>query len=243
MCSVTWLRRSGGFELFMNRDELRAREPERSPRVHLIRGVRVAAPEDGRAGGSWIAVNEHGLALALLNANGAPAGGAPYASRGGIVLDLAAEVDSAAAVLRLEERELGRYRDFTLLLVDPERAVVARARSGLLELDRAGDAACPLLSSAFDADAVCAARFEEYRTRVGGGATAAALRAFHASHERGPSAFSVCMHRPDAETRSFVHVAVDAAAVALCHQAGAPCAAAPPVRVELARRSVATCPR
>ena len=63
MCTVTWIRVAGGYELFCNRDERLERGPELPPSVLERAGVHLVAPRDSDFGGTWIAVNEHGIAL------------------------------------------------------------------------------------------------------------------------------------------------------------------------------------
>ncbi|HKX45758.1 MAG TPA: NRDE family protein, partial [Planctomycetota bacterium] len=68
MCTVTWIRRVDGFELFCNRDERRTRPAALLPEARRgPSGIEYAAPIDAEAGGTWVAVNERGLALCLLN--------------------------------------------------------------------------------------------------------------------------------------------------------------------------------
>ncbi len=67
MCTVTWTTRADGYDLFFNRDEHRARSTAQGPQTHSRPGARVIAPVDPDGGGTWLAVNEHGLSHCLLN--------------------------------------------------------------------------------------------------------------------------------------------------------------------------------
>ena len=67
MCTVSWILSRGGYELFMNRDELRRRGPAQGPQLCQHEGSAFLAPHDSDGGGSWIAVNASGLGLTLLN--------------------------------------------------------------------------------------------------------------------------------------------------------------------------------
>lgn len=51
----------------MNRDELHSRGTASPPTVRARDGVRVVAPIDADGGGTWIAANDHGLCVCLLN--------------------------------------------------------------------------------------------------------------------------------------------------------------------------------
>ncbi len=81
MCTVSWIHTPRGYELFCNRDEAITRESAFAPGAIDRNGVRVLAPLDGRHGGTWIAVNEFGLALCLTN--GVRGG---FGARGGWVI-------------------------------------------------------------------------------------------------------------------------------------------------------------
>ena len=77
----------GGLLLLGNRDELHTRSRAILPEVHALPHTRAIYPIDRDAGGTWIGVNAHGLAVSLLNFyDAAPMTPAidPYHSRGHI---------------------------------------------------------------------------------------------------------------------------------------------------------------
>lgn len=239
MCSVSWIRDAAGLHVFMNRDERRSRAPERPPRVFARAGVRRIAPEDGAAGGTWIAANEFGLVVLLVNGylhDDARRTDEPR-SRGLLVDDMAAARSSLELADALRATDLTPYRSFRMLALHPDDdGCVATWDSSALDVALDADAACPLLSSSHATSAVAAARLATWQESVAQhGRDPRALELYHASHARGPSAFSVCMHRDDAETRSFVRVRVDATSVRLAWSPGAPCLALPSTTCELQR--------
>src|SRR5688572_26484109 len=72
MCTVSVIALpgvDGGFRLACNRDELLTRPAALPPEVRMFRERRGAMPIDPTSGGTWIAVNDAGLAVALLNVN------------------------------------------------------------------------------------------------------------------------------------------------------------------------------
>jgi transport and Golgi organization protein 2 len=69
MCTVTVVPLAEGFRLACNRDERRDRPPALSPRVYLTARRRWLCPVDPLGGGTWIGVNDAGLAMVLLNRN------------------------------------------------------------------------------------------------------------------------------------------------------------------------------
>lgn len=242
MCTVTWLRTEGGYELFSNRDERRTRPPAEPPRALVLGGVRCLAPVDAEAGGSWITVNELGVCLTLLNLYEAPVQEAPPSggelkSRGLLVTELAGAGSAREAVRRLGESALGRYRPFTLLAIDAEGPARSVRWDGERRTDLGPEPPMPLVSSGYDAAGANAARARllEAMRAVHGELSSALLLRFHASHQPERGAYSPCMHRSDAETVSLSWVRVTHEAVSFAYGPGAPCTAALGEPVTLAR--------
>lgn len=236
MCTVSWLYDAGGYELLMNRDELRRRSRAVPPRRFERHGVAFLAPEDGDAGGTWIAVNERGMTLALLNRY--PDRGGVFVSRGLLAKDLASSASVAEAAERLTERGHGacNYRPFTLLLLEPENEPTVFLWDGELLAHVTEAVAPPLASSSVHPQDVTPARRRVWRRRVGEAPTPSSLLAFHRSHEPERGAFSPCMHREDARTVSFTHVRVTPAAVEMSYADGPPCSAGLSQPLTLMRR-------
>ena len=241
MCTVSWAARpdADGYDLYFNRDERRTRGPERPPAHEEQGGVRYLAPADGDAGGTWLAVNEFGLTVCLLNGYVETRGAAPPAwrSRGLLVRDLAGAEDVATLDTHLARVDLTAHRPFVLLAVSP----CARARTlhwDGLELIADDDPPRPIASSGHDqavAQLARAARYAEL-ARERGVEDRALLERFLADHDAAPSAYTACMHRDDAETRSQCRVRVRADRVELVHVPGAPCRTAPGPTHALPRR-------
>ena len=252
MCTVTWLQDRAGFHLLHNRDELRTRKPALGPQIQVRDGVRFIAPVDADAGGTWIGVNEFGLAACLLNRYDPPAKSQilSFTSRGVLLMNLLTAESVNVAQSRVIDDSLEHYQPFELVLAQRApscvaSSVVAKAQWQITVLDWTGrtlridtqpDLRLPLVSSSMDgikADEVRRRLFAPLR----GHASLEALRQFHASHaspanEPTPqarsqgSAFSVCMHRADAQTVSFTEIELTADQVALRYQATPPCEAA-----------------
>src|SRR4051812_10645584 len=68
MCTLTVATGSDTYRMAMNRDEKIARGAGVPPEMHEFDGTRAIYPNDGD-GGTWIAANESGIGLALLNWN------------------------------------------------------------------------------------------------------------------------------------------------------------------------------
>ncbi len=209
MCTASWLIRPGGFELFFNRDESGARLPARPPEVILVEGVRVILPIDGNAGGSWIAVNELGLALCLLNVweeSGEAGAIATTPSRGWILRALAGAAFQEEVGGTLESMDLAPYAGFRLAAFAPGALPSIWRWSGG-ELGRE-EARLPLASSSLDEERAHSERSRLLSELASGGLDRSVLEAFHASHAPARGPFSPCMHRADAATRSATHVLV-----------------------------------
>jgi len=234
VCTASWLIHPEGYELFFNRDESRLRGPARAPELLEIDGMRALLPVDSDAGGTWLGVNERGLALALLNGKDARGPHPDPRSRGLLVRDLLSAEDASAALTRLERADLPRHRGFTLALFEPGREPRVRTWDG--ERLSTEPARLPLASSSLDGGR---ARLERQRVFAAQHAGLVperdTLERFQRSHEpeRGP--WSPCMHREDASTVSASEVRVDARRVALRYAAGPPCTTAFGAWLELER--------
>lgn len=242
MCTVTWraLEDGRGYEVVANRDEQRTRLPAEPPAIRRVGATRVVAPVDGDAGGTWVGVNEHGVALCLLNGRlrrgeEPPTG---FRSRGLLVGDLlpCPSIDEVLETVRAHDLDV--YRGFRLLVFAPGLGPQVLAWSGRHPtIGPAGDP--PQISSPKDPAAARAARVPAYERMVREpGVSTERLLAYHRSHrpERGP--VSVCMHRDDAHTVSASHVRVDADEIAFAYAPGPPCRTpyGEPVRLARVRR-------
>lgn len=108
-----------------NRDESLDR-PSEPPAVREW-GLRVVAPKDREAGGTWIGYNERGVVVALAN-RWLDADVEGERSRGLLVRD-ALDAPSAEDATRLVERELDRHRydGFNLVAADANAAVLVES--------------------------------------------------------------------------------------------------------------------
>lgn len=242
MCTASWLVRPDGYELFFNRDELRRRARAEPPRLWQHGPVRFLAPVDAEAGGTWLAANEFGLTVALLNLYGesAPAASGAFVSRGRLVEHLAASANLRLLRAQLAPEVLASFRPFTLLALALGEAAWAARWDGERLAEVVLD--LPLLSSSgYDTAAAETARRALWQREIlaAGGPSTERLLEFHRSHEpeRGP--FSPCMHRDDARTVSFTHVSVSPTAVAMRYAGGPPCRT-PPGETELLTRRAET---
>ena len=248
MCTVSWVTRPDGYELFCNRDERRSRRAARAPALRTSRGVRFVAPTDAEAGGTWIAVNEHGLTLCLLNRYAgvvAPAGSA-YRSRGLLLPDLIGHGDTAEVMRAIARTALSPFQPFTLLALAPgaEPSVAGWTGERLLISEEDCDSLMPLTSSSFASGEVARARRELFRDMAAAARpTADLLVRFQRSHHPEPGPYSVCMHRADASTVSSSRVTVTPHSVDLFYRPGPPCEGGPGTHVFMPRARRVARPR
>lgn len=231
MCTVSWVQQPGGYHLLSNRDEKLTRGRALAPAIRECGGVRYIAPVDADFGGTWLAVNEFGISVCLLNGNTGTqdSGPSPRRSRGLLLRDLPWASTGAGCLLSLKQLDLGPYAPFILLILEPDRpAILAEWNRQRLTVDPAA-AQMPLTSSSFDPSGVRRFRLNEFARRAGPAARVdpALLYDFHASHGASPDAYSPCMHREDAETVSFSWVVVTRKEVRFLYSPSAPCRCSP----------------
>lgn len=237
MCTLSWLPFRGGYSLFFNRDESRLRGPEVPAAVHRWDNVAVVAPLDSDKGGTWIAANEFGVTVAVLNRYGPEAASTgARTSRGQLVRSLVNTSNPELVTRSLRTSILSDYQPFTLAITGPDSPVHLLAWNGQMLDQRSVDLpGLAAISSGFSPEAESARRAALSHLQDGGPLSPEVLEAFHRSHlpARGP--LSPCMHRPEAETRSFCRVDVTPDSVEIRHVLGPPCVATEFVRSSVAR--------
>ena len=126
MCTLVILRRPGHawpLVLAANRDELRSR-PARPPARHWPDRPHVVAGLDELAGGTWLGVNDDGMAAAVLNRRGSLGPAPGKRSRGELVLDALDHAEAYIAADALRALDPAAYRPFNLVLADAVDAFV-----------------------------------------------------------------------------------------------------------------------
>lgn len=116
MCTVSWLLANDGYQVFFNRDEQKGRALAQSPKYFNDLGVKYLMPVDPVGGGSWIAMNQAGLSLCLLNYYQQQPPGKDLISRGLLVKSLVSHTSLTKIRYALNKLPLQRYAAFTLLV-------------------------------------------------------------------------------------------------------------------------------
>ena len=234
MCTVSWIRSADQLDLFFNRDESRLRLPAHPPACFLQNDQRYLAAIDADAGGTWLAANEHGVVVAILNyyQKQVPLAEGNFISRGKLVTDLMDANSGGEAINRLaigasaaeDAFNLRHYRACILLFFDPQhppQKLVWDGRDAVKSILE--EPMHPISTSSFRTDDVLATRqaaFDQLTTE--GHPQPDELFAFHAHRDPDDDAYSVCMSRSDAHTVSFSRVQVRPDAVEYGYSAEGP---------------------
>lgn len=120
MCTLVILRRPEHHWPVLigaNRDEMVDR-PWQPPGRHWPDRPEVVGGLDVLAGGSWLGVNDWGVAAAVLNRHGSLGPAADRRSRGELVLEALDHADAVAAAEALSHLDPHAYRTFNLIVVD-----------------------------------------------------------------------------------------------------------------------------
>ena len=120
MCTLVILRRPDHVWpviIGANRDEMIGR-PAAPPARHWPDRPEVVAGLDRLAGGSWLGVNDWGVAAAILNRHGSLGPAPGQRSRGELVLEALDHPDAVAAAEALSHLDPEAYRTFNLIVAD-----------------------------------------------------------------------------------------------------------------------------
>lgn len=212
--------------MFFNRDELKDREPALPPRVIERDGITFLAPIDPRGGGTWIAANENGLVVALLNeyaADTVTGWPAHWGSRGTLVMDLAVSRTRSNVLAAMKKIRAADYPPFRLVafsLDDAEAELHIDAWRGNGEGDiESIDPAMPMCSSSFETEAVIAERRRRFHDIAC--LSPESLWKFHHHGSPGPTSRSVRMLRADAQTWSISRISVSPGEIRFRYEAEA----------------------
>lgn len=214
MCTVTLVPTRGpdatGFRMACSRDEQHGRADALPPQTRTFKTVRYLMPIDPGSGGTWVAVNEFGLALTLLNYNLPDPPTGHDLSRGGVIpaLIYATTVQEVLALASAIERQ--RMRPFRLVACDGVSLMLWRSTEPVdaAQITRWDGEPVMYTSSGLGDHLVEPPRRELFNGWFGNDASVYADKqlAFHRHQWPGQSHLSVCMQRDDARTVSYTTV-------------------------------------
>lgn len=212
MCTVSFIARKNGYALAMNRDEQLSRVPGLPPKLVTIRGQNVLGPSEP-GGGTWIALNEAGVTVALINWYSVTRRvSGKTVSRGEIVKVTRTARNVQEVAEKLAGLPLQQINPFRLIAVFPATRQIFEWRWDLRKLACEGHPwrAQQWISSGYDeptAQRIRGATFRQACRQKSCGSLQW-LRRLHRSHAPHKGPFSTCMHRTDAATVSYTEVSV-----------------------------------
>lgn len=218
MCTVTLRCGGGSLLLTVNRDERWDRAPEQAPRCIPGEPGRPAwiAPFDSASGGTWIGVNDRGVAACVLNgyvpADDALRDDRSVPSRGSIIPRILEEQGGEGPARVLGTLDFSAYPSFTLLVASPEGGEIVRwSHGGSLTRERVPTGWSFLTSSSWNEPEVVAWRRQAFDAwRDAGAATIHDIPAWHLLAPHGEEGAAPFMTRTNGATRSITTVRVDA---------------------------------
>lgn len=224
MCTFSFSPTRDGLLVAMNRDESLRRQSAQPPQLFTCNATQALYPAES-SGGTWLAVNEYGLLLALLNRNGGGAHREGQRSRGLVIPGLI-HTPLSDWPRALQSARVDAMRPFTLVALDlVARRVTETAWDGaqLAAIEHPWAPRHWFSSGLSDAEATrvrgrtCQVFREHFRI------TADSLRELHRSHSPERGTYSVCVHRDDAATVSYSEVQISGSRVHFGYAAGPPC--------------------
>lgn len=226
MCTLTFVPKSTGYLVGMNRDERIARGHGFPPHVRRIGSKDAVFPSEEN-GGTWIGSNQYGITLALLNWNIPDLRQSARRSRGLIIPGLLtattlAEINSALSTY--QARDCAPFR--LIAVIPSERRLLQSSWDGRNVTHKT----YPWNMRHWFSSSASDIRAEESRGDVCSRSSTdenvgsvAWLRQLHQSHVNGPGPFSMCVHREQVETLSYTEVCCTREKVTMVHVIGSPC--------------------
>lgn len=223
MCTLTWRRHAGELQVWFNRDEQTIRPDALPPKCYHWENVQVVAPIDPPSKGTWIATNEFGLTVALLNWYLTPAK-AGKVSRGQLVKALAQRQSLAEVMTYITDHDFSIYAPFHCVLYD-------RTHQRLLTWDgeqlQQADVPEILTSSSVDTTETIQRRIKKFNDFRHLCATCEDYFSFHQQHDADFPPQSVCVHREFSRTMSHTHIRVTTTQTTMRYFDGYPCQVTP----------------
>lgn len=231
MCTVSFIPNKTGFDLAMNRDEQLGRMAALPPAM-IEHGVFKALYPRELQGGTWIGLNEAGLAFALINwYSETQRQAAGTLSRGGVIPALLATATARDAESALMEMPLKRLNPFRIIVISLAEHCLHEWRSNgemikgsVLPWDKHH-----WFSSGFDeatANRIRLATCQQAAQELDAD-TLPWLRRLHSSHHPAKDAFSICMHRIGACTVSYTEIVADSKSAVMTYHASPMCGRGP----------------
>src|ERR1051325_3255768 len=227
MCTLSFVPTKDGYYAAMNRDERLVRSQALSPSTFRIGDLLAIYPFE-QSGGTWIACNQRGLTLALLNWSlEGSATLSKQRSRGTLIPQLIGKssLDEVARVLG--QLNVNGVLSFRLVGVFQNQQQILEWRWNDKSLETFSFPWKPHHWFSSGASDEMAERIRGEACRVAWLEQEAGslpwLRALHSSHDLAAGPFSVCAHRQDAGTVSYSEIVFDAHRASFRYVDSSPC--------------------
>lgn len=231
---------SPGIRLVVNRDESRLRPQAMPPNVETFGERQAILPRDPQAGGTWIGVNDAGLAMVLLNATGAVPPSRPI-TRGAIIPSLLNAASWSEAVERAEAILVRQFAPFRLVILDRTRLAELAIDGNALRVQERHQIDRPLMytSSGLGDALVGTPRRELFEAMFAGTAPSCEIQdAFHRHRWPGREGVSVNMSRPEAGTVSQTIVEITKETVTMSYHGSPPDQGVTPITLSVRLRPI-----
>jgi hypothetical protein len=223
----------------MNRDEKLTRPIGLAPKKINVGGHAVLCPSEP-GGGTWLALNDTGACIALINWYSVTTRvKRDPISRGEVVKSVRATDSADAADAKLRGLPLGHINPFRLIGIFPRTSAIFEWRWDLMRLvsKKLPWKTQQWISSGFDEPTAQLVRGRTFRRalRERGVGRLHWLRRLHRSHTPQSGPFSTCMHRADARTVSYSEVTVSRRSANMRYHTGPPCRLSSPLKSRILR--------
>ncbi len=212
MCTVTLSLNADELILTMNRDEQRSRGPEFPPALQPDGSF---YPVDSATGGTWIGVNQPGVAACLLNnyraAEKMQKPQQPLSSRGLIIPEVLAHGEAEACLKFLATAfNPTQYSPFNIILATNQGAFEASwdaVSPFILKPLNTADGMIMRTTSSWNSEAVCAWRAERFAEwKAESNAVNHRVLDFHRLQQPSKKQWSPLMSRTETSTRSITQM-------------------------------------
>lgn len=239
MCTVSWFTTPKGYELFFNRDESKKRTEALPPEILSGETCEFLSPTDVQGGGSWVATNQFGVTVCLLNlyTDIDLVESDHYVSRGEIIREIAGISSINAVYEHISNYDLSEFRTFRVFAIDVSGKNILLAWNGQV-LSVENDTLPPKSSSSVDTLQVVSGRKALFKNAgLDKSKNRADFLAYQRGHEPNKN-YSVCVHREFTKTVSMSHIVVDNDTVKFDYFNGSPCECKQPVSSKLSRMTI-----
>jgi Transport and Golgi organisation 2 len=227
MCTFSFVPTKDGYYAAMNRDERLTRSQALAPSIFRVDDLLAIYPFE-KSGGTWIACNQHGLTLSLLNWN-LPASQtiSKQRSRGTLIPRLIGKSTLDEVARTLGQLTLDGLLPFRLIGILQDHPQIFEWRWDGISLEVLSFPWKPHHWFSSGASDEIAERIRGEACRVAwleqGAGSLPWLRTLHSSHGLDAGPFSVCAHRQDAGTVSYSEIVFETNRASIRYVDSSPC--------------------